>query len=234
MNPQQPGGPVSYNSGSRSGKSVLLTIVLIILLIASLAFGGWAFSQMSHYKNDAGQIAAAAVDKAKKDQAAQLQAQFADQSKSPYKTFQGSSTYGSLSFNYPKTWSAYVDTTNPSEPINGYFYPDSVPGTQSHTAYALRVELVSTDYAQVMQQFSSYISQGKVTAKAYVPTKLQNTANVVAGTLLAGQINTQDLTQNGQMMVIKVRDKTLQISTQASNFGADFNNTVLSSLTFVP
>jgi hypothetical protein len=234
MNPQQPGGPVSYNSGQRSGKSLLLTIALVLLLIASLAFGGWAFSQMSHYKNDSDQIAAAAVDKAKKDQAAQLQAQFAEQSKSPFKTFQGSPTFGSLTFSYPKTWSAYVDTSNQSEPINGYFAPDTVPGIQSQAAYALRLELLSTDYTQVIQQFSSSITRGIVTAKAYVPPKMQGAANVVPGTLLTGQVNNQSQTQRGQMLVIKVRDKTLELSTQSNSFTTDFNNTILSSLTFVP
>ena len=234
MNPQQPGGPVSYNSGARSGKNLLVAIVLVVLLIAALAFGGWSFSQMRHYKNDSDQMVATAVAKAKKDQQVQLQQQFAEQSKSPFKTFHGSSTFGSLTFSYPKTWSAYVDTNNQSEPINGYFQPDVVSGTQSHTAYALRLELVSTDYSQVMQQFSSYITRGTVTAKAYVPPKMQGAANVVPGSLLSGQINNQDQTQNGQMLVIKVRDKTLEISTQANSFTADFNNTILSTLTFVP
>jgi predicted lipid-binding transport protein (Tim44 family) len=234
MNPQQPGGPVSYNSGARSGKSILITILLAILLIAALAFGGWAYSQMRHFKNDSDQIAVAAVAKAKKDQAAQLQAQFAEQSKSPFKVFQGSATYGSLTFSYPKTWSAYIDTSNSSEPINGFFYPDIVPAVQSQTAYALRVEMISTDYSQVMQQFSSNITRGTVTARAYVPPKMQGASNVVPGTLLSGQTNNQSQTQRGQMLVIKVRDKTLEISTQANTFFNDFNNTVLAGLTYVP
>ena len=33
------------------------------------------------------------------------------------KTFTGSSTYGSITFKYPNTWSSYVDQTNTSEPI---------------------------------------------------------------------------------------------------------------------
>jgi hypothetical protein len=233
MNPQQTGGPVSYNSGSGRRGSIV-TIVLAVLLVVAVIFGGWAFSKMNHYKNDADKIAADAVSKAKKDQALQLQAQFAEQSKSPFKTFHGSPTYGSISFNYPKTWSAYVDLSSTSEPINGYFQPDVVPGVQSNTAFALRVEVVNTDYSQVMQQLASYISQGALTAKAYVPPKLQGVANVVPGTYLSGQINNQDQTQRGNMLVIKVRDKTLEIYSESNSFAADFNNTVLSSLTFAP
>jgi len=233
MNPQQP-GPVSYNSGSGPHHSVLPTVVLIFFLVASLVFGAWAAKGMMDYKNNSDKKAAAAVDAAKKTQAAQLQAQFDEQNKSPNKTFHGSPTYGSVSFNYPKTWSAYVDTSNTSEPINAYFHPGEVPGTQTKTAYALRLELVSTDYAQVVQQFSSGITTGKTTSVAYLPPKLNGVANVQPGTLFSGQINSQDQTQRGTLLVIKVRDKTLEISTQSNDYLADFNNTILPSLSFAP
>jgi hypothetical protein len=234
MNPQQAGVSEPDQSGSKSSRNIFIEIILTVLLIAALVFGGWAFSKMQDYKNNSDKKAAAAVAAAKKTQAAQLQAQFDQQSKSPNKTFTGSPTYGSITFNYPKTWSAYVDTSSSSEPINGYFYPDTVPGTQSKTAYALRVELVSSDYSQIMQQFSSQITQGTVTAKAYVPPKLQGAANVAAGSYLSGQINSQDQTQNGNMLVMKVRDKTLEIYSESTTFAADFNNTVLASLSFAP
>jgi hypothetical protein len=232
MDPQ-PSASAQY-SPSGGSKHILTIIILVVLLIASLAFGYWAFSGRQDYKNNSDKKAAAAVAAAKTAQAAQLQTQFDQQSKSPYKTFSGSPTYGSITFSYPKTWSAYVDTTNTSEPINGYFAPGEVPGIQSKSAFALRVELVNTDYTQVLQQFSSLITQGTVTAKAYVPPKLQGVANVTAGTYLSGQINNQDQTQRGSMVAIRVRDKTLEIYTESADFLSDFNNTILASLTFAP
>lgn len=233
MNPQQP-GPVSYNSAPSGGKSIFTTIILVVLLILSLIFGGWAFTKMQHYKNDSKQISAVAVEVAKKAQAVQLQAQFDEQSKSPNKFFHGSATYGSVTFSYPKTWSAYVDTSNTSEPINAYFHPNEVPGLQSKTAYALRLELLSTDYAQAIQQLSSQLQQGTVTAKAYLPPKLNGVANVQPGTLFSGQTNSTDSTQRGTLLAIKVRDKTLEISTQSNDYLADFSNTILPSLSFSP
>ena len=234
MNPQQPYQPVSYNSGSGRGKSIIFTVVMVLLLVGSLIFGGWAFKNMQDYKNNSDKKSAAAVEAAKKAQAIQLQAQFDEQSKSPNKVFHGSPTYGSISFNYPKTWSAYVDTSNSSEPINAYFHPNEVPGTQSKTAYALRLELVSTDYAQVIQQLNSSITAGKTTAKAYLPPKLSGLANVQPGTLFSGQVNQQDQTQRGTLLAIKVRDKTLEISTQSNDYLPDFTNTILASLNFAP
>jgi hypothetical protein len=220
---------------TRTGKgSLVTTVVLVLLLIAAIGFGGWAYSKMLDYKNNSDQKAAAAVASSKKQITDQLQAQFDQQSKQPYKTFTGSPTFGSITFNYPKSWSAYVDSTDSNEPINGYFHPDVVPGVNSKTAYALRVELVSDDYSQVLQNFQSSASQGGLTAKAYVPPKMQGAANVTAGTYLSGQINPQDQTQIGNMVIIKVRDKTLEIYSESAAFADDFNNTVLSSLTFVP
>ncbi len=236
MNPQQPGDPMSYNSGSTRGGGghTIIIILLVLLLVGALAFGGWAFTQMSDYKNNSDKKAAVAVAAAKKQQATELQAQFDEQSKSPNKTFHGSATYGSVSFNYPKSWSAYVDSSNTSEPINAYFHPGEVPGVQSKTAFALRLEVVNTDYSQVVNQLSSNVKQGTVTAKAYMPAKLQGVANAQPGTLFSGQVIQGDNTKNGTLLVIKVRDKTLQISTQSADYLKDFTDTVLPSLTFAP
>lgn len=229
MDPQQ---PVSYNSSpSSAGKNLIIMVLLVILLIASLAFGGWAYSQMKSYKNDSDKKVAAGIAAEKQTLTKQAQDNF---DKANTKQFLGSPTYGSVSFSYPKTWSAYVDTTNTSEPINAYFHPDQVPGVNSQTAYALRLELVSTDYSQVVQQFSGGVQQGTITAKAYLPPKLSGVANVQPGTLFSGQINTGDSTQRGTLLAIKVRDKTLEISTESNDYLNDFNNVILSSLSFAP
>lgn len=231
MYPQQPAAPVYYNSSSGGGKKIFINVLLTIFLIAALVFGFWAFTGRQDYKNNSDKKAAAAVDAAKANLAKQVQDQFDKQNT---KKFQGSPTYGSISFDYPKTWSAYVDSTNSNEPINGYFHPDVVPGTQGKTAYALRVEVLSTDYSQIQQQFSSQITQGTLKSKAYVPPKMQGVANVVPGTYLTGKINQQDQSQSGSMVVIKVRDKTLEIYSESPDFMNDFNNVVLASLTFAP
>ncbi len=211
--------------------SIISEVVLIIALVASLAFGAWAFKGRQDYKNNSDKKTAAAVAAAKTAQATQLTAQFDEQSKSPVKTYSGSPTYGTLTFSYPKTWSTYVDETNSNEPVNGYFHPNQVPGLQSTTPIALRVELVNTPYAQLVQQFNNSVTTGKLRAAAYVPPKMQGVANVQPGTRLDGQISQN---QQGALVIIKLRDKSLEIYTQSTDFLADFNSTVLPSLSFVP
>jgi hypothetical protein len=219
----------------KGSTAVALDVVFGILFVAAAAFGAWAFMGRQDYKNNTDQKIAVAVSAAQKVQAAQLQKQFAEDYKKPYRPYQGSPTYGSVSFVYPKTWSAYVDETSTSEPINGYFYPDKVPGVQSGTAYALRVELLNNTYAQVIQQFNALVKQGKVRATAYVPPSMSGKPNLHPGTRFDGAISrTQNGEQQGSAVVIQVRDRTLKISTQSPNFMADYNNAVLANLTFVP
>ncbi|HXY17928.1 MAG TPA: hypothetical protein VEH48_00715 [Candidatus Nitrosopolaris sp.] len=222
-------------SESGSAGSTLVTVVLLVVAVGALAFGFWAYSGRQDYKNNADQKTAAAVAAAEAAQKTQLQAQFNQQLKSPYKTFVGSITYGSITFQYPNAWSSYVDTTNSSEPINGYYNPGDVPGTGSGSAFALRVELTGNGYNSVIQNFNSQVQSGTVTATAYVPPKMKSVANVQPGTLLTGAVsNSNGSPLNGAMLVIPVRDKTLQIYTLSNDYLSDFNNIVLASLTFVP
>lgn len=218
---------------SQSGSILFVSLeaLLIICLIAAIGFGGWAFSSRQDFKNNSDKKSAVAVEAAKKVQADELQKAFAEQEKSPNKTYKGPTTYGSVTFNYPKTWSGYVDESSSSEPINGYFYPVVVPGLQSKTAYALRLELVNTDYSSVLIQHDIQVKDGSVKVSAYVPPKMAGVTNVQTGTKLDGSL---DQNTKGSMVIIKVRDKTLQVYTQSNDYLKDFNETILPSLTFAP
>lgn len=211
-------------------KHLITITILSLLLVGAVIFGGWAYSSRQDYKNNVDKKIAQSVDAAKAAQKQESEKQFAEESKLPYKSYKGSQTYGSVSFNYPKTWSALVEEST-SQPINGYFYPDILPALESKVAMALRVELVNSDYASVVSQYDSNIQDGSLKAVAYVPPQMVKVANVQPGLRLDGAI-TSDF--QGSMVIVKVRDKTLQISTQSQDFLKDFNETVLSSLTFVP
>src|SRR3990172_3609611 len=115
---------------SGGAASVLVIVLLLVGLVAAAGFGWWAFGQRPDYKNNFDKKAAEEVAKAKAEQKTQLEKEFAEREKSPYKTFKGSATYGSVTFNYPKTWSGYVEEDNTSSPINGYFFPGIVPAVK--------------------------------------------------------------------------------------------------------
>lgn len=204
--------------------------VLSLGLFGALFFGFKFYGQSQLYKKDVDKIVATEVQKATAKQASKLNAEFEQKQKLPNKNYTAPATYGSISFSYPKTWSAYINDSNSSQPINGYFHPDYVPAAAA-TAYALRIELLNSAYAQVLQQYDSQIKTGKLKAAAYIPPKMTGAANVQPGIKLDGALST---TQSGSMVILKIRDKTLKISTLSSNYLADFNNTILPTLSFTP
>jgi hypothetical protein len=215
--------------------SVALAIVFGILFVGAAGFGGWAFMGRQDYKNNSDAKSAQAVAAAEKIQADQLQKKFDEDYKNPNKAYKGPIAFGTVSFNYPKTWSTYLDDTNSAEPINSFFYPDIVPSTQSGSAYALRVELQNISYSQVLGQYDAQIKQGKIKAVAYIPPKMVGVANVQPGTRLDGIISQSSTgVHTGAMVIMQVRDKTLKIYTESPDFLKDYNNIVLPSLTYVP
>ncbi len=219
---------------SQNGSIASLAIILVlgIGLLATGGFGFWAYSQGQDYKNNYTAKAKIDVDKALAAQKADLQKQFDEQSKSPVKTYKGPVTYGSVAFDYPRTWSAYIDEANSSTPIDGYFHPDIVPATKSDGApMSLRVQLMSQDYASVVRQYSSQTKDGSLTAAAYTPPKMKDKANVSPGVRLDGLI---DKDTNGALVILQVRDKTLKIWTESKDYLADFNDVVMPSLSFSP
>jgi hypothetical protein len=227
MNPQTP-------EFSPKKQSKLPLVIACLLLVIALVFGIWAFGQMQDYKNNSDKKVATAVAASQKAQSADLQAKFDEQSKSPYKTYQGSATYGSLNFSYPKSYNGY-DASDDSQPLNLYFFNGIIPAVGADASYPLRVELLSTDYAQAVQQFSTQLTDATVKASAYIPPKMKGVANIQPGTRFDGAIGqTTTGTKQGSMVVLRLRDKTLRISAETAGGVKDLDNIILPSLTYVP
>lgn len=204
-------------------------ILLSVLLIGAAVFGYWAFTGRQNYKNNTDQMVTAAVNTAVQQTEKNDATQYAQEEKYPLASFTGPSSFASISFKYPKTWSAYVaEEPTSSTPINGYFYPAIVPDvTNQNNAYALRVQLVEQSYSSVMQQYDGSVSSGSLSVSQYTPPKLPT----VIGSMLKGQIATN---KQGAMVILPVLNMTLEIWTESSQFQSDFVNSVLPNLTFEP
>jgi len=209
---------------------LLIPFILVVLfLIAAGAFAVWAFNGRQDFKNHTDQKIASAVEIAKKDTAAADAKQFAEAAKQPLKTYTGPEAYGSIIIKYPRTWSAYVsETDGSSTPVDGYFQPDVVPSILSQTVtFALRLQVVQITYDQVLTQFSGLVKAGSVTV---TPFKAPNVPGVV-GSRIDGQITT---TKRGSMILLPLRDKTLKLWTESSQYQPDFNNNILPNFSFSP
>jgi len=201
---------------------------LSLLLVGAIGFGVWAFMERDTYKNKTDQVVAKEVALAEQRVASEKDKEFIEKEKQPTKPYKGPSTFGSVEFNYPKTWSAHMDEKGEGNtPINGFLHPDFVPGLKSGTAFALRVEVTTDSYDSEMKRFESKVKSGKVTVTPYRAEQVPD----VLGARVEGEINTG---QKDIMVLFPVRDKTLKVSTESETFYKDFNDIILKTLKFAP
>ncbi len=227
--PPYQGPPLASMKPHRSPWGLIIALVVtVLLLLAALAFGYWAFGQYQDYKNNSDKKAAAASAVTKKQTEEAKDKEFAEEEKNPYKIYKGPAALGTLSITYPKTWSAFMDEGTASRAqLDGYMHPNYVPAKDSGTSFALRTEVVTTAYDQVLNQYDGNIKKGTVKVSPYSLPKVPS----VLGARVDGEIANG---MNGSMVVFPLRDKTIKISTQSQSFINDFNNIILPNLTFVP
>jgi len=208
---------------------VLPLIVVSLLLVVTLVFAVIAYSGMQDYKSKSDEKSAAAVSAALKTEDAKKAAEFAEESKSPVKTYNGPAAYGSLHVDYPRTWSAYViEQDSASNSVDGYFNPGFVPSVNSQTSsFALRVKVLGQSYASVLQNFQSNIKAQKVTASPYSFAKVPG----VIGMKLTGQVAPN---KQGTMIVVPLRANTLEVWTEGTSALPDFEKYVLPNFSFSP
>lgn len=221
-----------HHGGNSQTKLVIGLIVLTLVSVGLLLFAVWAFTGRQDYKNSSDNKVAAAVAQAEQETTAKNNERFAEESKSPLKKYIGPSSYGSIDLSYPKTWSGYVNlqSNNTSTPLKAYFHPDVVPalsGGSADTAIALTIEVLGQAYSTVLNQYTSQIKAGTVTASPYALTKVQDQI----GSKLSGKISTNF---TGTKVILPLRDKTLVITTQTDQYLSDFDTYILPNLSFAP
>ena len=223
-------GGMQMAQPKKSLNGLLIPFILSVLfLLGAIGFGAWAYMGKMDYKNNVDPKIAAAVTIAQQETSTSKDKEFVEKEKNPFKEYKAAQIAGSLSLQYPKTWSAFVtEDLNGSTLVDGYFHPNFVPGFQSGTDFALRVKVVSRDYASELKQYEGKAKSGKVTISPYKAPKLD--ASTV-GARITGEINTG---QQDTMVLFPLRDKTIVISTESAQFVGDFDNIILANLTFTP
>ncbi len=210
----------------------MLPLVMIILEFAMIIglsiFSYNTYLSRQDYKNNTDSKIAVAVMAARKQQQAVDGAYYQNQLKYPLANYTGPADYGSISVDYPKTWSAYVDTTSNNYLVDGYFNPSYVPSIHSQSMpFSLRVQIINQTYSTTMNNFSSLQQNGLIQVKAYSLPKVPQ----VVGVMITGQVvNNLD----GTMVVLPLRNETLEIWTIGQNYINDFNNIILFDFSFSP
>lgn len=209
---------------------LIATILLAVFLVAAAGAFVWAYSGMVDWQKNGQTKVDSAVADAKEQQQKDDQAKFNEEQKKPNLTYQGPSEMGSVRFDYPKTWSGYTAESSNND-LQVYFYPSMVPKVNPDvTPYALRVSVTNDTYSDVIKSYESLVENGKATANPTVIGAKEGFAGY-SGMRVDGQLSD---TINGSVVIFKVRDKTLRMYVDRSDFVNDFNNTILRTLQFQP
>jgi hypothetical protein len=208
---------IRFNSSNESGATdgwMITTIVSIIFLVAIIGMSIWLYISYSEQKTNVDTKIEAAVATAKKDQADVDETRFAEREKEPLREFVGPDDYGRVTFNYPKTWSVYInkDVTNGGT-YEAYLNPITVPPVSPTQQFALRVVIEEKDYDKVLTVYDSLVKKGDLKSSSIA-------VDGVNGTRLDGNF-TKDI--RGSAVIFKIRDKTLTVRTDANTFTPDFN-----------
>jgi hypothetical protein len=211
---------------SEAGAVNPLVVSNALLAVLVIAFGSamvWAYVNYQDQKNNVDAKVEVAVADAKKTQSAVDLKDFTEREKLPTKQFVGPDDLGHVTFQYPKTWSAYVDKSTSSS-FAAYLHPNVVPTVSNTTQYALRVSIETAAYERTLDSYQSLVKKGELRSSSV-------TVSGLSGVRLDGNFSK---TLQGSMVIFKIRDKSLMIATDAKAFQNDFDKTVLPSLSFNP
>lgn len=196
--------------------------VTVILGVTTVLFAGlaiWMFMNYTEAQSDLDSKLTAAEAKAKKEQADADEAKFLELEKQPFNQFTGPDDYGRLTFDYPKNWDAY-QATDVSQgggvTYEAYLHPKFVPPVTKTQKFALRVMIEQKTYEQVLKTYDGAIKSGTMKSSAF-------TSDHISGTKLEGNF-TNDI--RGTAIVVKMRDRTLTIRTDADVFRPDFESII--------
>ncbi|MBQ9180746.1 hypothetical protein IJ135_01465 [Candidatus Saccharibacteria bacterium] len=208
--------------------NIIKIVAIVVLSLISVTFIG-LFIWMSMQYNDASTDLAAqiktATDAAVDANTMELEAEFAEREKDPYRDFAGPVDYGQLSFKYPKTWSLYIaaDAAFGGD-YYAYFNPIEVNAVSNTTINALRVMIFDRSFEAVAAEYQTYLTREN--------SNLVMDTVSVGGALANRYIGTIPNTElSGIIVIFKIRDKTAMLRTDAMIFEGDFNK-VLETVTF--
>jgi hypothetical protein len=220
---------IKHNQDGAANGVMISLVMTVILLVAAIGAGAWAFAGRQDYKNNVDEKIAVAVEAAKKQESTRKDKVFAEEIKNPLKLYSGPAAFGSLQVNYPKTWSGYVDDTGSGgAKVDGYFAPGVVPSiSNQNSVFALRIKIVDQAYDQVVKNLEGQQKAGKLTAAAYALPKVPQ----VVGVRVSGELSDKKVVT---MIILPLRSQTLQVWTEGTQYTGDFNDNILPNFSFSP
>ncbi len=219
---------VEAMEAKRKNSELVKTILIIVISLVAVTFIGlfvWTLVRYNDASTDLDKKISDAVAIAEEKQALELEKEFSEREKDPYRTFSGPADYGELTFEYPKTWSVYVasDAAKGGD-FSAYFNPIEVEPMSNTTVNALRLTIQNKNFESVAQDYQKAIEARDSNLNMESITVFETAANRYSGTIPGTEFN-------GYVVIFKIRDKTAILRTDSVLFKEDFDR-ILETVTF--
>ncbi len=217
--------PINAHTARQRNRSFFVAILMTVLFVIASGAAIAAFIGQNEAQTNLDAKIAAANAVAVKEANEAKDAEFKEELKDPFESYTGPSTFGSLTFKYPKSWSVLVDSSSDKTPLDFYAHPDVIPGLKD-TNFGLRVQIVDNTYDDELEGYERDAESGDVTIEAFRPQEVPE----VLGAVIRGEIESK---KTGILVLLPQRDKTFRFFTESLDYEKDFIKTV-QSITFVP
>lgn len=209
-------GKIAGSPSKKTSNTIIETLLLVMVTIIAIVFAALyvqKYIEWDAISTDLNGRIDTAVTLAVAENTAKLESAFEEREKFPYKEFSGPADYGSFTFEYPKTWSVYIakDAANGGD-FEAYLNPREVNPVSSSTINALRVRIRDTSFDSVARSYENSVKNGKLSFK-------NQTVGGVLANIYTGEISNN---MRGAIMILKLRDKTVILQTDAEKFMDDF------------
>ena len=205
---------------------LMKTVGLIVVSLLAVLFIGlfiWMWVKWNDASTNVKGKVDVAVAEAKNELQTKLESEFEEKEKYPYKVFTGPTDLGELSFEYPKTWSLYVQSSaSRGGDYAAYLNPGQVNVVQEDTVMALRVSIKGTLFDQAISEYAEKVRSGDMT----LSTTVVNGNNV---NVYTGKMNNE---YQGIICVFKLRDKTVVLQTDSTSVFSDDFYRILKTIKF--
>lgn len=219
---------VEAMEAKRKTGELVKTILLIVISLVAVTFIGlfiWTLVRYNDASTDVNKQISDAVAIAEEKKALEMEKEFAEREKNPYKTFSGPADYGQVTFEYPKTWSVYIsyDAAKGGD-FKAYFNPIEVNPVSDTNVNSLRLIIRDTDFETVASEYQDALRRKDSNLSMESITVAGTAANLYSGTIPGTEFN-------GYIVIFKIRDKTAVFRTDSVLFEEDFNR-ILDTITF--
>lgn len=210
-----------------------MVIVAAVVGVIALVLGVMAmmfYGDMTKAKNTVNEQVDAAVTKAKEEQKDEDWEASENEKRQVVYRFNGPVDYGTLSFDYRKDWSVYINrkpTNTDSEDFEAFLNLRVIPPVdrENETNYSLRVYILNRQFPNVYDEYAGRIKDGMLKESRF---------DFVAGRHEAG-VRLDGLREEDRevhMVMFKLRDKTAIVRTDGSAFLNDFE-AILATLDYI-